>query len=151
MTSIIRHHVFGRLSEGRAILDRIEITLRDFEWSKQAIHGICLALEEGLANAVKHGNRLDPDKLVQFTYQVTAERFEASIEDQGEGFDPFDVPDPTEPENLERGCGRGVFLMRTYMTQVDYNERGNSVYLVKQLENICEAEIDTPAPFATIV
>src|SRR5262249_43293465 len=91
-----------------------------------------LALEEAIVNAVKHGNGYDPAKRVQVRYSVSAERVLAEVEDQGTGFDPARVPDPTAPENLERSCGRGLFLIRAYVTWVRYNERGNCITLCKQ-------------------
>src|SRR3954466_13240720 len=80
-----------------------------------------LALEEALVNAIKHGNQMDPDKRVRGSYRVTPERFDVRIVDEGPGFNPEDVPDPTLPENIEKGCGRGVFLIRGFMTEVKYH------------------------------
>jgi serine/threonine-protein kinase RsbW len=91
-----------------------------------------LALEEAIINAVKHGNRSDPGKRVVVRYSVTVERVLAEIEDQGPGFDPTCVPDPTAEENLERSCGRGLLLIRYYTTWARYNERGNCLTLCKQ-------------------
>jgi serine/threonine-protein kinase RsbW len=91
-----------------------------------------LALEEALVNAVKHGNGNDPAKSVRVSYRVTAQRVLTEVEDEGPGFDPGEVPDPTAPENLERSSGRGLFLMRSYMTWIRYNERGNRVALCKE-------------------
>jgi serine/threonine-protein kinase RsbW len=91
-----------------------------------------LALEEAIVNAVKHGNRNDPAKQVRVRYRVTAEEVEAEVEDQGPGFDPGGLPDPTALENLERPCGRGVFLIRCYTSWMRYNERGNCLTLGKR-------------------
>lgn len=90
-----------------------------------------IALDEALANGIKHGNRLDPSKSVSLRYRVTPETVLAEVEDEGPGFDPEDVPDPLAPENLARSSGRGLFLMRYYMTWVRRNERGNRVTLCK--------------------
>jgi serine/threonine-protein kinase RsbW len=90
-----------------------------------------LALDEALANGIKHGNRENPAKRVSLRYRVTPETLLAEVEDQGPGFDPERVPDPLAPENLERACGRGLFLMRIYMTCVRHSERGNCVTLCK--------------------
>jgi serine/threonine-protein kinase RsbW len=90
-----------------------------------------LALEEGLINAVKHGNHDDPAKRVSLRFRVTPESIVAEIEDEGMGFDPSQVPDPLAPENLERSSGRGLLLMRAYMTWVHYNDHGNCVTLCK--------------------
>ncbi len=96
---------------------------------------IKLALEEALANAIKHGNNHDPDKSVMVELHVDEICFEVSVTDEGEGFDPDDVPDPTLDENLEKPSGRGVMLMRTYMSEVSFNASGNCVRLVKRKSN----------------
>ena len=93
---------------------------------------IKLALEEGLNNAIKHGNAYDPAKTVQVTFAVTPQQVDISITDEGQGFDPARVPDPTCDENLEKPCGRGIMLMRAYMDEVHYNPCGNQVRMVKK-------------------
>jgi serine/threonine-protein kinase RsbW len=90
-----------------------------------------LALEEAIINAIKHGNGEDPAKSVRVSYSISPGEITTEIEDQGPGFNPNGVPNPLAPENLERPGGRGVFLMRQYMTFVQYNERGNGVLLTK--------------------
>ena len=74
---------------------------------------------------------LDRGKQVQIAYRLMPERFEIRILDEGTGFDPSDVPDPTAIENLERPCGRGLMLMRHYMTEVQFLGRGNSVAMTR--------------------
>ena len=103
------------------LLDR----LQDQNFSEKVIFGIKLAIEEALVNAIKHGNQMDRDKNVRVSYTVSDEHFLIEIEDQGEGFNPDDVPDPTDPENIERPCGRGLLLMRTYMTECCFVPPGN--------------------------
>ena len=90
-----------------------------------------LALEEALVNAIKHGNGLDPNKEVSVLCQISQDKVRVVIEDQGAGFRPQDVPDPTEDENLEKPGGRGIMLMRAFLSVVEYNERGNRVILEK--------------------
>jgi len=90
-----------------------------------------LILDEALNNAVKHGNRHDPDKRVVVSYHVGPDRVLLEVEDDGPGFDLAAIPDPTESENLDRPCGRGLFLMRHYSTWLRFNERGNCVMLCK--------------------
>ena len=97
-----------------------------------AMFAIKLALEEGLINAIKHGNGFDKSKKVTLEYQVDPQQAVICITDEGKGFDPDAVPDPTADENLEKPCGRGIMLMRAYMDDVRYNERGNSVCLTKK-------------------
>lgn len=118
-------------AEARRIQDDIEQILQARHINEREIFSIKLALEEALVNAIKHGNQMDRLKNVRVAYQLFADRFEVRITDDGGGFDPGDVPDPTAFENLERPCGRGLMLMRHYMTEVAYNERGNSVAMSK--------------------
>jgi serine/threonine-protein kinase RsbW len=91
-----------------------------------------LALEEALVNAIRHGNQGDPGKQVRVRYRVTTEQVWAEVEDQGQGFDPAGVPDPTSPEGMVRTSGRGLHLMRHFLSSVEYNERGNAVTLCKR-------------------
>jgi serine/threonine-protein kinase RsbW len=92
---------------------------------------IKLALEEALVNAIKHGNQFDRSKKVHVSYRLLADRFEVAVSDDGPGFDPAEVPDPTAVENIERPCGRGLMLMRHYMSEVAYNSRGNGVTMCR--------------------
>jgi len=92
--------------------------------------GIQLAIHEALMNAVKHGNRLNPEKHVIINYQVTPEQVIIDIKDQGKGFDPEDVPDPTDLANIDKPFGRGLLLMNAYMQEVVFNPTGNAVHMV---------------------
>jgi len=93
---------------------------------------IRLALEEALINAVKHGNKFDPDKTVTVSIEADADRTSLTVADEGDGFDPSGVPDPRADENLEKPCGRGIMLMHAYMDAVEFNPRGNEVRMVKK-------------------
>jgi serine/threonine-protein kinase RsbW len=87
-----------------------------------------LAMEEAIVNAFKHGHRgLPPETPVRIEYDLSPERVRVAVEDRGPGFRLDHVPDPTLDENLENPGGRGLVLMRAYMTNVRYNERGNRV------------------------
>ena len=101
-------------------------------YGEAATFAIKLALEEGLNNAVTHGNGHDPKKVIKVTYDVDANRAAISIADQGGGFNPAAVPDPRAEENLQKPCGRGIMLMRAYMDEVRFNGQGNEVFLVKR-------------------
>jgi serine/threonine-protein kinase RsbW len=90
-----------------------------------------LALDEALVNAHKHGHQGDWSKPIQVRYHVNENGVAAEIEDQGCGFDPAQVPDPLAPENLERDSGRGLFLMRTYMSNVCHNAEGKCICFCK--------------------
>src|SRR5262245_24418022 len=102
-------------SEARRVQETIESQMKDNQFSDKEIFCIKLALEDALINAIKHGNRFDRAKKVHIAYSVSPERFDILIKDEGTGFDPEEVPDPTAVENLERPCGRGLMLMRHYM------------------------------------
>lgn len=116
-------------AEARRVQEEIEQQLAARRASDQEIFSIRLALEEALVNAIKHGNQMDRARKVQIAYRLLTDRLEIRITDEGAGFDPSDVPDPTAVENLERPCGRGLMLMRHYMNEVVYNDRGNSVFM----------------------
>jgi serine/threonine-protein kinase RsbW len=118
-------------AEARRVQEQIEQLLKIHQFGEREVFGIRLAVEEALVNAIKHGNQMDSSRKVRVAFQVSQEKFEVLIADEGEGFDPCEVPDPTAPENLERPCGRGIMLMRHYMTTVAYNERGNMVSMSK--------------------
>ena len=119
------------LGEARTLQSRIEEALIATSFSEHEIFAIKLAVEEALVNAIKHGNQLDPDKRVAVSFQVTCERFDIKIVDEGPGFNPEDVPDPTAIENIERPCGRGLLLIRGFMNEVTYHGRGNVVTMSK--------------------
>ena len=121
-------------AEARRVQEHIEQLLQASPCQPHDLFSIKLALEEALVNAIKHGNQLDRTKKVQVTYHVHADRFEVQIVDEGPGFDPEEVPDPTLPENIEKGCGRGVFLIRGFMTEVTYHAPGNVVTMAKVRE-----------------
>lgn len=119
-------------SEGRLVQQQIIDALEARRFSSHDLFGIRLALEEALVNAIKHGNGGDRSKSVRIAYEIEPERIRIEIEDEGDGFDPGSIPDPTLPENLERPSGRGIMLMRSFMHVVQFNERGNCVILEKQ-------------------
>jgi serine/threonine-protein kinase RsbW len=116
---------------GRDILDEIIERLETEHWQQDDIFGVHLAVEEALVNAILHGNRLDSRKNIHVVCQLSPERIRVEIADQGNGFDPDSLPDPTCPERLHSPCGRGVMLMKAFMTRVEYNEQGNRVVLEK--------------------
>ena len=115
----------------RAVEDSVLEELDRHGYDETATFAVKLALEESLNNAIKHGNRLDPRKMVEVHYDVNAERVRITVADQGNGFDPSGVPDPTTDENLEKPCGRGLLLMRAYMDEVSFSECGRQVRMTK--------------------
>jgi serine/threonine-protein kinase RsbW len=118
-------------SEARNVQALIEQHLRSNQFEDPEIFSIKLALEEALVNAIKHGNQMDRSKKVYIQFNVNRERFDVRIVDEGNGFALEDVPDPMAPENLERACGRGLLLMRHYMTEVTFHAPGNRLTMSK--------------------
>lgn len=116
----------------RLVTDELLAHVGHHGWSADDIFAIHLAAEEALVNAVVHGNRLDPAKRILVECLVTPHLVRLEVTDQGEGFDPSQVPDCTLEERLAHPSGRGVMLMKSFMTRVAYNARGNSVVLEKR-------------------
>ena len=109
--------------------------LSRFGISNDAAFGIDMAVREAVTNAVIHGNRQDENKTVDVTLKSTAEAVEISVHDQGPGFNPDEVPDPTAAENILKASGRGIFFMRTFMDEVAWVIRpggGTTVRMVKR-------------------
>lgn len=89
---------------------------------------IRLAFEEAVANGFAHGS--DAGEPLQVQFDVTEQRLEMSVEDNGPGFDPSSVPDPTDEANIAKPTGRGLLLIRAYMTEVRFNEKGNKITMI---------------------
>jgi serine/threonine-protein kinase RsbW len=97
--------------------------------------GIDMAVREAITNAIVHGNKEDDAKQVELTFNCSPHAVAIEVRDQGAGFDPTHVPDPTAPENLMRTSGRGNFLMRSFMDEVTWQARpegGTAVRMVKR-------------------
>lgn len=118
-------------AEARTLQEQIEQLLHERQANDHDIFSIRLALEEALVNAIKHGNQMDENKKVHVRFRVLPERFDIGITDEGPGYDPVDIPDPLADENLERPCGRGLFLMKHYMTEVTVHPPGNRLTMCK--------------------
>ncbi len=110
---------------------RILAALEANGFSQDDIFAVHLALEEAFLNAVKHGNKMDATKTVTVEYSVDQEKVEISITDEGNGFDPGTIPDPRVGDNLYRPEGRGLLLISSYMHDVEYNSRGNSLRMIR--------------------
>lgn len=127
-------HLCTRLLEGREV-------------PEETRHWILMALREGVANAIKHGNRQDTSKHVHLEMDVVADTLVISIRDEGAGFDPERVEDPLAPENRLKTSGRGIFYMKTFMDDVRFRRHasgGMEIVLKKNLGAIKEKE-ENPA------
>ena len=131
------HSHFDMLDFVQVVSDRVgELAGMD----EDAIHWIGVAVRESVINAIKHGNREDHGKLVTVEFSFTPVAFPRELVvrvlDQGEGFDPLDVPDPLAADNRLKSSGRGIFFMRSFMDDVTLKrgeERGMEVRMVKKL------------------
>lgn len=121
----------SRAAEVVPLLDQVEAAMIESGYPPRTCWEVRLVLEEAIVNGLKHGNGGDPSKEVRVRYLVRAEAVFAEVEDEGPGFDPSEVADPTDPENVQRPCGRGLLLMRHYATWLHYHGRGNRLSLCK--------------------
>jgi len=127
-----REFVLPSVPESRETVERAVMeALERRGCNEEVLFAVRLALEEAIVNAIRHGNKSDPNKKIYVSYLIEDARITISVEDEGPGFDLDSVPDPTAEENLEADHGRGILLMRVYMDEVVYNEKGNKVTLTK--------------------
>lgn len=105
-------------------------------FDEDARDGIGLAVREAAVNAVLHGNKYDPNKKVNVSYEVTGDSLIIKVADQGKGLKVEEVPDPLAPENLMKQSGRGIFLIRSFMDDVQIRELqpGTELTMVKHLK-----------------
>jgi serine/threonine-protein kinase RsbW len=103
-----------------------------------------IALDEAFVNAVKHGNKNDPHKLVKITAELSPKEACFTVEDEGDGFNVKEIPDPCDPANLFKTSGRGVLLIYNIMDEVEYNAQGNRVKMVKRPEARVESQLVDP-------
>ena len=123
-SSLTAYHDFVQ-----SVLDQ----LAEFGWHKSDLFAVHMALEESISNAIRHGNKEDPEKKVQVDCQLSPARFWVQICDEGDGFKPSAVPDCCAPDRLEVPGGRGLALIQAYMTVVQYNDLGNCLTMEKVL------------------
>ncbi len=106
-------------------------------FDEDTVSHISMVAREAAVNAVMHGNKYDPAKHVTVSFEITGEALTIKIADQGAGLNPEMIPDPLAPENIMRSSGRGVFLMRAFMDEVDFRQLdpGTEITLVKRRVN----------------
>ena len=103
--------------------------------TEDAAFGIDMAVREAVTNAVLHGNRQDDTKTVDLVLKSSPDAVEISVHDQGAGFNPENVPDPTAEENILKASGRGIFFMRSFMDEVDWLIRPGGGTTVRMLKH----------------
>lgn len=112
------------------VLDYLQERVAKLGLIKPERSNLFVALDEAFVNAVKHGNKNDPTKLLKITAELSVKEACFTVEDEGEGFDVHEIPDPCDPANLFRTSGRGVLLIYNIMDEVEYSERGNRLKMV---------------------
>jgi len=108
----------------------VDDVCKKFSVDEDYYGNILIAVTEAVNNAINHGNRQNPDKKVHLNFIERGDRLSFSIQDEGEGFDHEALPDPTDPENLEKISGRGVFLMKHLADEVEFSENGTKVEMI---------------------
>ena len=119
-------------TEGLAVQERLISLMERYNFSMRDVFAMRLSLEEGLTNAIRHGNKLDPQKEVTVNCEIDPSRIRVMISDQGDGFEPEDVPDPTLEEFIERPSGRGLMLMRAYLNLCEYSDGGRCLTMERE-------------------
>lgn len=114
------------------VIEELLAQLQQDNWDAQEVFGIRLAMDEAMVNAIRHGNGRDENKRVRVACRVSPDRVRVEIADEGPGFDPGQVPDCTHPDFIDRPCGRGIMLMKCFMSRVEYNAVGNAVLMEKE-------------------
>lgn len=111
-----------------------ESFVRSFGFGDEVLYAVDMAVRESVANAVKHGNKLDETKQVEITFSNSDEGFEVTVRDFGTGFALEDIPDPTNPENLLKASGRGILFMRSFMDEVEWTNHAGGGLLVRMMK-----------------
>jgi serine/threonine-protein kinase RsbW len=131
-SELVRRVTLRSLADLRPLSEVVENWMRVLGYPRRDIFAVTLALNEATVNAFRHGNLGDPRKVVRIDYLVTNAEVVLEVEDEGPGFDPNQVADPLAPESIPRTSGRGLFLMRVYLSGVSFNRQGNRVTLYRR-------------------
>ncbi|MBL7978938.1 MAG: ATP-binding protein [Bacteroidetes Order II. Incertae sedis bacterium] len=124
------HLLLASIAEhASVILAMLQACALDFEWPPELSERVYQAGTEGFINGMEHGNGYQPEKKIAFTLIDTPSRVELVIQDQGRGFNPKTLPDPLVPENLLKASGRGIFLIRHWADEVQFEDEGRRLVL----------------------
>jgi serine/threonine-protein kinase RsbW len=124
--------IHSDLAEQRTVQKRILNAVESQHYHPDNVFAVKISLEEALINAIKHGNKQDRRKKVQVRAHITPQQTEIVVEDEGNGFNRKDVPDPRAEENLLKCSGRGILLIETYMDHVEYSNNGRRLRMIKR-------------------
>ncbi|MFI5134457.1 MAG: ATP-binding protein [Chitinophagales bacterium] len=111
----------------------VEALKTDLGLSEEMEANVLVSLSEAVNNAIIHGNKSDTSKSVSIKMNKEGNVLLFSVEDEGEGFDPTSVKDPTAPENIDKPSGRGIFLMRNLADKIEYAKGGRRVIITFSL------------------
>lgn len=114
------------------VQDTVLNLMKSYEYSEHELFSVRVAFEEALANALLHGHEGDETNEINVSWHVDDKQVEIIVEDQGRGYNPETIPDPTADENLTLPSGRGLAMIRAFMSEVSVNNRGNRVRMVHQ-------------------
>ncbi|AHM61401.1 anti-sigma regulatory factor [Flammeovirgaceae bacterium 311] len=129
MINTIKIEIPSLIENIRMIESFIDNAKEEFQLDDGLYGNIMIAVTESVNNAIRHGNRMDPSKNVKLTLYLREDNIQFEIEDEGEGFDYENLPDPTAPENIEKPGGRGIFLMKHLADEVNFKNKGRLVEL----------------------
>lgn len=107
----------------------IDVVCDEYAVNRDFYGNILIAITEAVNNAIIHGNKENPEKMIHVKCESEKDALKFIVEDEGDGFDFDSLPDPTDPENIEKPNGRGVFLMKNLADDVKFHERGRVVEL----------------------
>ncbi len=116
--------------EDMALVEKLVQDVCDkLQLHEESFGNILVAVTEAVNNAIQHGNKSNPDKKIDIEFKPEKDIINCFVKDEGQGFDYSNIPDPTDPENIEKLNGRGVFLMKHLADAVEFHENGRIVQL----------------------
>lgn len=135
----MRFTICSDFAASREAQDTIMAEVERLAYCEAALFAIKLGLEEAIVNAIKHGNKFDPAKKVFIQAEISPTEARITVEDEGPGFDRCAVPDPRADANLEKCSGRGILLIESYMTGVEWSNRGRRLTMMRRNQPDIEA------------
>ena len=129
-TSVYKHQLPSKLESLVEVEKIVDDLKEEFQIPEEIYGNILVSLSEATNNAIKHGNKLDPNKIITLSFLPEKNKFTFSISDEGKGFDYSDIPDPTHPDNIDKPDGRGIFIMKNLADEVEFIDNGKEIKLV---------------------
>lgn len=127
--------VESKSSAAEEVIKEILSKMKAQKFADDDLFAVHLGLEEAFINAVRHGNKFDPTKKVTITSKIEPDKTVVFLADEGDGFVPDSIPNPTLGDNIYKIGGRGLFLIRSFMDQTDFNKKGNCICMIKYNSN----------------